>query len=265
MPDDLIPPSSSPPLSPSPSPGPAPAAPAASAAPAGSPSSPTPTAAAPQRPDWAPDRYWDTTTNQLKGTDLRKDFDSLAAFKAAEDSRKLTLPQAPDQYKVGTTKNFKAPEGVEFKLDEADPSWGAAKSWAHKHGITQDALHEITDVFAGYVVGDAQRMKTAASGEIAKLGGAGAARVDAVTQWLTAMGGDKFAGLNKVLALAPLASTVEGLEHLMQQFTTQGGGSYGGGKRDGGDEPGKIPGYANMTFDQKRAAQDRMNSNRRAG
>lgn len=264
---------SSPSPSPSPSPSASQASPAAAASaaqttPATTQATQAPSAAAPQsRPEWAPDRYWDAAKNELKGADLRKDFDSLAAFKAAEDSRKLTLPQTPDGYKVETTANFKPPEGVEWKLDADDPAWGVAKSVAHKYGVPQAALSEFADAFAGFMVGDAAKMQNAKNAEIAKLGGAGPARVDAVTQWLTSIGGDKFAGLANVLKHAPLASTVEGVEHLMQQFSSQGGGSYGAGKRDPGVPDGKIPGYDGMTFEQRRHAQEvaKQQSGRRAG
>lgn len=186
----------------------------------------------------------------------------MQAKVAAEDSRKLTLPKSADEYKVGTTANFKPPEGVEFKLDDANPAWTAAKAWAHKYGVPQAAFNEITDVFAGYMVGDAQTMQTAARAEITKLGTAGPARVDAVTQWLTAMGGDKFAGLANVIKMAPLASTIEGIEHLMQQFSTQGGGTFNGGKRDPGGDDGKIPGYDKMSFEQRRHAQEQARAGR---
>lgn len=216
----------------------------------------TTAAQAPARPEWAPERYWDASKNELKGADLRKDFDQLSAWKAAEDSKRATLPPDPNGYKVETTSNFKPPEGVEWKLDADDPAWGVARTVAHKYGIPQAALNEFADAFAGYMVGDAAKMQAAAKGEIAKLGTAGPARVDAVTKWLEATAGDKFKGLAGVIRYAPRADVVEGIEHLMQVVTNQGGGSFSGAHRDPGSGDGKIPGYATMTFEQRRHAQE---------
>ena len=201
-----------------------------------------------------PERYYDPATNSIRGQDLRKDWDAMSARVAAEDSRKLTLPQAPDAYRVGTSQAFKPPEGSEFKLDEAHPSWGMARQWAHKHGLSQDAFHEMVDVFAGYQALDAQTQKTAMSAEIAKLGTAGPARVDAVQQWLSAAAGGKFTQLQNVLKVYPVASVVEGFETLMREFSTQGGGSYSGAKREP-NQPQRLPEseVAKMTYAERKS------------
>jgi hypothetical protein len=84
----------------------------------------------------------------------------------------------------------------------------------------------------------------ARTAEVAKLGDAANARVDAVKTWLQAVGGRHFAALAKSLEAAPVAGTIEGFEVLMQKFSSQGGGSYNGANRE---PPGK---QGTLTQDQ---------------
>jgi len=78
------------------------------------------------------------------------------------------------------------------------------------------------------------------------------ARVDAVTGWLKAMGGNHFGALAKVLQLAPVAETVVGLEHLMHRYVSQGGGSFSGAHREP-SLPGRVSQeiYDSYSYNQK--------------
>jgi hypothetical protein len=54
----------------------------------------------------------------------------------------------------------------------------------------------------------------------------------------------------------PVASMVEGFEEIMSAFTRQGGADFDQRGRAQEEKPtGKIPGYENMSFAQKRVAQ----------
>lgn len=180
-----------------------------------------------QRPEWAPEKYWDASKNEVRGADLRKDFDALMAFKAADDSRRLTLPQNPDAYKLELPKSFQLPQGVEFKIDDKNPLWAQARTWAQKAGLTQDQFAEGIALIAGDRIGTQATIKAAYDGEIAKLGASGPARVDAVTTWMAAVGGEKHGkALANILKMAPVASTIEALEAVMQKMQTQGGAHF---------------------------------------
>jgi hypothetical protein len=52
---------------------------------------------------------------------------------------------------------------------------------------------------------------------------------------------------------------VEAFESIINKFSRQGGTPFSQGHREGAPPAGKIPGYENMSFEQKRAAQMRMN------
>jgi hypothetical protein len=181
----------------------------------------------------------------------------LSARHAAEKSKELLRPRAPDGYKFDLTPEFKAPQGVEFKLNEADPLVAQYREFAFKHGFDQAQFSEGLDMVATLRLADHQQFAAAKAAELGKLGPAAHGRVSAVTQWLTAMGGEKSADAVRVLVQAPTAATVEAFENIMQRFTSQGGASFNRrGTEHGDPNAGKIPGYATMSFEQRRQAQD---------
>jgi hypothetical protein len=171
------------------------------------------------------------------------------AFKAAEDSRKLALPQKADDYKLALPKEFKAPEGVEFKLDETDPLFSQAREWAHKNGLSQDQFESGMALLAASKVGDAAMLKTARDAEVGKLGVNGPARIDAITTWMDAKG---YGALKPMLVTAEMVGT---FEKMMRDV--QGGAPFSQAHRDAPD-PSEIPGIENMSFREARMAQDAL-------
>jgi hypothetical protein len=222
-------------------------------------STPTPIA----RPEYIPEAHWDAATSAPKPTfgDYVKEN---VAFKAAQDSRRLTLPQKPEDYKFGLSPEFKPPQGIEFKLDEKDPLVGQYRQFALTHGLDQAAFTKGLDLIAAVRLGDAQSFETAKADQLGKLGVNAPARITAVTQWLSAMAGDKAAAMVKVLEMAPMASTVEAFETIMQKATSQGMAPFNGGGRTQKDTT-VIPNYEGMTFEQRRFAQDQARQRKAAG
>jgi len=62
------------------------------------------------------------------------------------------------------------------------------------------------------------------------------------------------------LERAPVAKTIVAFEKLMRKWSSQGGADYNQSHRDNETNTGGIPGYDDMSFAQKRAAQ--MSQNR---
>lgn len=202
-----------------------------------------------------PDDHWDSAAGKIKDEAKFGEWVSgNAAAAAADASRRAQIP-APDAYKLGTSQNFKPPEGLAFKIDDKDPLWSQARAWAHKNGLSQEAFAEAVDLVAGRDIGTAQSVKASFDGEVAKLGASGPARVDAALQWMNAMGGPKAAGLTKILKIAPLAETIEAVEALMSRFTSQGVTPFSQAHRTTPAD-NKIPGYEKMSFEQRRLAQE---------
>jgi len=92
--------------------------------------------------------------------------------------------------------------------------------------------------------------QAAPSAEMTKLGATGPTRVDNVTRYLDA------AGLGVLKSGMITADHVIAWEKHITQQTTQGGASSSTAHRAPPDTGG-IPGYANMSFAQRRFEQDR--------
>jgi hypothetical protein len=127
-----------------------------------------------------------------------------------------------------------------------------ARAFALRHGLNQSQFSEMLGVYAAASASEAVAFNSAKAAEVAKLGDAANARVDAVRGWLKSMGGNHFGALCKVLELAPVADTVVGLEHLMHRYVTQGGASFSGAHREP-SLPGRVSEeiYNSMSYSQK--------------
>lgn len=176
---------------------------------------------------------------------------------AAEQSRLLTLPK-PEQYKVELSKDFKIPDGLEFAINQTDPQIALLRAWAAENRISQDQFSKLLDMHAGVQLSTAQTYAAAKNAEIAKLGPSGPGRMDAINTWLKAKGYEP-AG-----AMLVTESIVKTFEKIMADMRSQGASSYTGNGRDNGAGDGKIPGYENMSFAQRRQAQDQQRQQRGA-
>jgi hypothetical protein len=186
--------------------------------------------------------------------------EALAA-KAEADSRRLSLPSMPEGYKAELPGDFKVPEGMKFEFRGDDPLMAQARAFAHEAGLSQDAFSKLLSLHAASQVEAAQTLQHAKAAEIAKLGVNGPARITAVTNWLKAVGGPDANVLVRVLDYAPHSSTVQAFERMMQKFSSQGSAGFSQQHRSQ-PESGKIPGFENMSFEQRRLAQDQRNSRR---
>jgi hypothetical protein len=153
--------------------------------------------------------------------------------------------------------DFKAPAGVEFKLDNTNPALGQLKAVAHKHGLTQDAVNELIGVYAGNEVATEATIAAARAEQVTKLGPSGPARVDAVTRFL------KASGLEPLISGVTTAQQIEAWESHITKLTTQGAAQFSQSHR-AAPEPDKIPGFENMSFAQRRLEQDKLNARKSA-
>jgi hypothetical protein len=191
-----------------------------------------------------------------------QELNDLAARHAAEESKRLTLPTDPNGYKIELPEDFKAPEGVKFEFRPDDPLLAQARSMAHAKGWSQTDFSDALSLYAATQVADMARLQTARQAEINKLGVNGPARITAVTNWLKGIGGADADVLVRVLDYAPHSSTVMAFERMMQKFSSQGGAGFSQQHRSQPDA-GKIPGFENMSFEQRRLAQDQLLARRR--
>jgi hypothetical protein len=166
------------------------------------------------------------------------------------------MPAHADAYEAKLPEGFQLPPGVEFKIDGKDPALADLRNWAHKRGMSQTDFSDVLSIYAAQQAKQAAVINTARNAEVTKLGTNGPSRIDAVATWWKAMTGDDGAVLGQILRMAPTAGTVQSLERLMSRFSSQGAASFHQGGREGGGPPEKISGWENMTYEQRRFAQD---------
>lgn len=207
----------------------------------------TPPAADPAAPPAAP--------SKIKLGDAEYAEDDLrgaVAFRAAEESRRLSIPAA-DKYEVKLPADFKAPEGLKVEFKQDDPLIAQARTIANKRGLDQEGFSEFLGLYAATKVGEQQQFKAAFDAEVAKLGVNATARVTAVTTWLQAVGGPDAEALVKTMQYAPVAGTVVAFENLMKKFTSQGGASFTQSGREQGKAPLTDEQWNAMSYSEKRA------------
>jgi hypothetical protein len=165
------------------------------------------------------------------------------------------LPRDPNGYEIKLPEGFKPPEGMQFEFNQDDPALKTFREIAHRRGMDQATFSEALGAFASVKVAELAQTTAARQAQMAQLGSAADTRIDQVATWLKAKVGDKANILVSTLKAYPVASTVEALEGIIRAFSSQGGASFTQSGREGQDDTGKIAGYENMSFTQKRIAQ----------
>jgi hypothetical protein len=209
------------------------------------------------RPEGLADAYWDGEKNEVKTKDLIARFNELSTKDAADEVRKSTLPQSADGYKIELPKDFTMPQGVEFQFDDKAPEMAQARAMAHAKGWTQQDFSEALGIFAAAKVAEQATINTARAAEVGKLGATGPQRIDAVTRWMDAQ------GLGVLKSSLVTAAQVAAWEGHITKVTSQGSASFSQSHRST-PEANKIPGYENMSFEQRRLAQDQLSARRTA-
>jgi hypothetical protein len=178
------------------------------------------------------------------------------AFKAEQDVRRQNLPKADTDYQVRNSENFRLPEGITgFEFDMKDPTLAAARKFALDRGLDQETFSGMLDLFVASKTGELMNQAKLRETNMAQLGAAGPSRIDAVATWLSAKAGKDGAAVAGFIKQFPSAPLVRALENIVRQFSNQGGADFSQQHRAQEDTSGKIPGYDNMSFAQKRAAQ----------
>jgi hypothetical protein len=172
---------------------------------------------------------------------------------AQEDLRKAKIPAGPEAYEAKLPDGLRLPGGQQYKFDDKDPSLIAARNLACAKGWSQQDFSEALGIFASHIAGQEAQLAERSRAELEKAGVNAPQRVDAVGKWL-----DGFIGTADA---APIKATLVTNSHLvlfeklMSRLETQGVGSFSQSHRAAPDA-GDIPGYENMSFEQRRFAQD---------
>lgn len=198
-----------------------------------------------------------------------KDF---LADRAAKLSGTLQAPASADEYLLELPKDLTFPPGIEVALDKNDPVLGKLRGWAHKYQLPQEAVSEVLGLYAGKIAGERAIGQAAHLAEVEKLGPSGPGRVDAIALWLKSQLGDSGKVLSGVRGpdgfvqngVLWTADICKAFEALMNKQRSQGAAGYTGNGRDNSNpNDGKIPGFENMSFAQRRHAQEQIRLNKR--
>jgi hypothetical protein len=177
-------------------------------------------------------------------------------FKSEHDIRKSGLPAVPEGYKIELPADFQAPHGVKFEFDQNSAELQNFRKLAHARGLDQQTFSEALGIYAANRIGEQQNLALARNDQMQKLGSAAGNRIAAVEVWLKSQVGSRADLIVSQLKNFPVAGMVEMFEQLARNASNQGGADYSQSGRQQEEPSGKIPGYENMSFAQKRAAQD---------
>jgi hypothetical protein len=179
---------------------------------------------------------------------------------AAEDLKRATLPATAAEYRPVLPEGVALPGGQTYTFDPTNPSLAAAQNWAHSKGLSQSEFSEVLAIYASHEAQQATMLAEVARAEIAKAGVNAPQRVDAISQWVRSEVGD--ADAKPILATIVTDAHLRFYEKLQHKITSQGSASFSQSHRAAPDTDG-IPGFANMSFEQRRLAQDQRAARRR--
>jgi hypothetical protein len=180
---------------------------------------------------------------------------------AQDDLRKATLPTAPDAYKLELPEGTTLPDNIAVQFDANDPGMIAARNWAHARGIDQQGFSEVLAIYASHVAQQEANLAERSRAEIAKAGANGPQRVDAVGRWITSLVGE--ADAKPIRATLVTDSHLRFYEKLMTQHVSQGTAPFSQQHRVIPERG--IPGYENLSFEQRRHAQEQRAAATRRG
>lgn len=186
------------------------------------------------RPADLPEAFWDGEKNTVNTAKINE----LVVRDAANESRRLALPQKPDDVKLDLPPDFKLPEGVDFKFDPARPEYNKFRDLVVSEGISQSTATKLTGLFAELMVGDQAAVQSWEAAEMAKLGANGTARATAVETGMKGLVGEALAGHLKVMTRT--AGGVQALEAILAKFSSQGTAPFSQAHRVPGQANGKV-------------------------
>jgi hypothetical protein len=166
---------------------------------------PNPAPAAGERPDWAPEKFWDPEAKTVRIEDLAKSYGVLegAVGRKREEweaDRLKNRPEAPDKYALPTL------EGVDPEFVEKHPLLPAVREIAHANGLDQKGFEEL----GAKVINALRAAAPDPAKEMAALGENAAPRIAALEAWV----GKTFTDPAENDAVSLIAATAAGVRAL---------------------------------------------------
>jgi hypothetical protein len=181
----------------------------------------------------------------LKLGDLELSPSDVATLlkQASENAiRQSLIPASATDYRATLPETFRLPQGAAFQFDEASPELGALREWAHGQHFTQQQFSEMLSFHAAAKGREDSAFAAALKAERDKLGAAGTARVDSVSQWLRGICGE--GNQDKAQALMSgiwTAKALEALELVASKHVSQGAAHFSQAHRTPEpSQPGRV-------------------------
>lgn len=194
-------------------------------------------ATAPSRPEWLPESFWDDKSG-IKHKEFGDHFAQLATRDAAEQVRRNALPQKAEDIKLDLPKDFKLPQGIEFKFQQDAPELSKFKDIALKRGLDQDTISDLIGVYAETQVASQSTLAAAKQAQVEKLGANGPARITALQNFFAGLIGEQDA--KHIGSMLVTADIVQAAERMVAKFSSQGGARFSQAHRDAPDQPGRV-------------------------
>lgn len=203
----------------------------------------TQTQSQPSRPEYVPESHWDASANKVKDDRaLASHFNEIIARDAAEQIRRLALPQSADAYKAELSSEFKMPDGVKFELSADDPYLAQARTVYHDIQTGkisgQQGFSKLLDLHAAVMTSAAQRQIDRHNAELAASGPNTPARIDAANTFFKAHLGE--ADGVEFMSNVRTAKSLASVERLIAKFTGHGGSNFSTRGREPPDQAGRA-------------------------
>jgi capsid assembly protein len=176
-----------------------------------------------------PETAWDTTTGVVKLDALQP----IVTAHQAELTRRSSLPQKPDDYKIELPGDFKL-EGVkpeDIKIDEKDARIPLVRAFAHEFGLPQAAVSKLVALDTQVRVAAARAAEAAETARITeetkKLGANADDRLKAVGAWATGLKQRAEISDDEVAAIYQIATSAAGVT-LLEKLITKSNGQIPG-------------------------------------
>jgi len=196
--------------------------------------SPAPAPAPVTRPEPLPEAYWDPQTNAIK-PEFWQNYSEVATFHKTETEKRAALAaRKPEEIKfeVKLPETVKVPDGMDLRINEADPRVPVIREMAIKRGWDQDTVNELVALDAQQQIAAHAAEQTRIAEADAKLGANAKGRKEAVGNWLKGMkdrnelSGEEY---EAVRVYATDAETVTALEKIMAKANGSVPNSLGDG------------------------------------
>lgn len=175
----------------------------------------------PERPEWAPENFWDKEKGELRTEELAKGFnetkkklsmrsdDLVKTLKEDFDKGRLAArPEKPEMYELRLPKEL--PQDS-WQWNESDPLVAFARNHAFENGMSQDQFDGLVGAYVESKLAEFPDPVV----EVKRLGEKGQERVERIDNWLLAnVSPGAYSALSSV---ATKAEVLVAIEELMQK------------------------------------------------